>query len=71
MGNNNSMEKDGGAPKLTNKGKFKKELNKYTLEKIQKYAIKNNIKITKKVDGKTLKLNKSALITKLANKKYH
>lgn len=64
-------KKEGGAPKLTEKGKYKKILNKYTLEKIQKYAKQHNIKITKKVKGKTIKLSKSALITKLANKKYH
>jgi hypothetical protein len=75
MGGVNSIDnadgKKGGAPKLTEKGKYKKVLNKYNLEKIQKYAKQHNLKITKKVNGKTVKLSKSSLIAKLANKKYH
>jgi hypothetical protein len=38
---------------------------KYTVKQLQAIASKNNIKITKKVDGKTVRLNKKGLMTKL------
>jgi len=60
---------DGGA-KLTKKGLYKKQLNKYTLQKIQSYAKKHNIVCTKRVNGKIIKLSKSSLINKIANKKF-
>ena len=43
----------------------KKAVVKYTVKQLQAIASKNNIKITKKVDGKTVRLNKQGLIAKL------
>jgi hypothetical protein len=43
----------------------KKVVVKYTVKQLQAIASKNNIKITKKVDGKTVRLNKQGLIAKL------
>jgi len=43
----------------------KKVVVKYTVKQLQAIASKNNIKITKKVDGKTVRLNKQELIAKL------
>lgn len=66
----NQNQAQGGARKLTKKGSYKKQLSKFTLDKIQSYAKKNNICITKRVNGKLVKLTKVSLINKLANKKY-
>jgi len=49
--------------KLSSGGK--KVVVKYTVKQLQAIASKNNIKITKKVDGKTVRLNKQGLIVKL------
>ena len=49
--------------KLSSGGK--KVVVKYTVKQLQAIASKNNIKITKKVDGKTVRLNKQGLIAKL------
>ena len=46
-------------------GGGKKKVVKYTVKQLQAIASKNNIKITKKVDGKTVRLNKKGLMTKL------
>jgi len=43
----------------------KKAVVKYTVKQLQAIASKNNIKITKKVDGKMVRLNKQGLIAKL------
>jgi hypothetical protein len=43
----------------------KKAVIKYTVKQLQAIASKNNIKITKKVDGKTVRLNKQGLMTRL------
>lgn len=43
----------------------KKAVVKHTVKQLQAIASKNNIKITKKVDGKTVRLNKQGLIAKL------
>jgi hypothetical protein len=43
----------------------KKAVVKYTVKQLQAIASKNNIKITKKVDGKTVRLNKQGLMTRL------
>jgi hypothetical protein len=43
----------------------KKAVLKYTVKQLQAIASKNNIKITKKVDGKTVRLNKQGLMTRL------
>jgi len=50
-------------PKLSSGGK--KAVVKHTVKQLQAIASKNNIKITKKVDGKTVRLNKQGLIAKL------
>lgn len=43
----------------------KKAVVKHTVKQLQAIASKNNIKITKKVEGKTVRLNKQGLIAKL------
>jgi hypothetical protein len=43
----------------------KKRVVKQTVKELQAIAVENNIKITKKVDGKTVRLNKKGLIAKL------
>jgi hypothetical protein len=43
----------------------KKVVIKYTVKQLQAIASKNNIKITKKVDGKTVRLNKQGLMSRL------
>ena len=43
----------------------KKAVVKHTVKQLQAIASKNNIKITKKVDGKTARLNKQGFIAKL------
>ena len=51
--------------KNTNSTGGKKTVVKHTVKQLQAIASKNNIKITKKVDGKTVRLNKQGLIAKL------
>ena len=51
--------------KNTNSTGGKKAVVKHTVKQLQAIASKNNIKITKKVDGKTVRLNKQGLIAKL------
>jgi hypothetical protein len=43
----------------------KKRVVKQTVKELQAIAVENNIKITKKVEGKTVRLNKKGLIAKL------
>ena len=43
----------------------KKAVVKYTVKDLQAIAIENKIKITKKVEGKTVRLNKQGMIAKL------
>lgn len=43
----------------------KKAVVKYTVKELQAIAIENKIKITKKVEGKTVRLNKQDMIAKL------
>lgn len=47
----------------------KKTVVKYTVKDLQAIAIENNIKITKKVEGKTVRLNKQEMIAKLKRHK--
>ena len=47
----------------------KKAVVKYTVKDLQAIAIENNIKITKKVEGKTVRLNKQGMIAKLKRHK--
>lgn len=43
--------------------------DKYTVKELKEIASRNNIKITKKLDGKTVNLNKKGLMAKLKRKK--
>ena len=67
-----TVSQDGGASKKakTLKGAYKKFLNKFTLEKLQKEAKKRHIKITTKKNGKTLYIKKASLVNKICNIKY-
>jgi hypothetical protein len=47
----------------------KKAVVKYTVKDLQAIAIENKIKITKKVEGKTVRLNKQGMIAKLKRHK--
>lgn len=47
-------------------GGYKK---KYTVKELKSIASRNNIKTTKKLDGKTVNLNKKGLMAKLKRKK--
>ena len=47
-------------------GGYKK---KYTVKELKRIASRNNIKTTKKLDGKTVNLNKKGLMAKLKRKK--
>lgn len=47
----------------------KKAVVKYTVKELQAIAIENKIKITKKVEGKTVRLNKQEMIAKLKRHK--
>lgn len=50
----------------TDFGGYKK---KYTVKELNEIASRNHIKITKKLDGKTVNLNKKGLMAKLKRKK--
>lgn len=52
--------------KATSTGGYKK---KYTVKELKRIASRNNIKTTKKLDGKTVNLNKKGLMAKLKRKK--
>lgn len=52
--------------KATATGGYKK---KYTVKELKRIASRNNIKTTKKLDGKTINLNKKGLMAKLKRKK--
>ena len=52
--------------KATATGGYKK---KYTVKELKRIASRNNIKTTKKLDGKTVNLNKKGLMAKLKRKK--
>jgi hypothetical protein len=52
--------------KATATGGYKK---KYTVKELKSIASRNNIKTTKKLDGKTVNLNKKGLMAKLKRKK--
>ena len=43
--------------------------DKYTVKELKRIASRNNIKTTKKLDGKTINLNKKGLMAKLKRKK--
>jgi hypothetical protein len=74
---NNGGQEGGGkkgkrktSKNLTQKGSYKKALNRITLERLQKLSLKHNIKITTKKNGKTVNIKKASLINKLANIRY-
>jgi len=54
------------AKAATATGGYKKN---YTVKELKSIATRNNIKTTKKLDGKTVNLNKKGLMTKLKRKK--
>jgi hypothetical protein len=61
------MEADAEAKaSATATGGYKK---KYTVKELKRIASRNNIKTTKKLDGKTVNLNKKGLMAKLKRKK--
>lgn len=51
------------------KGGNKKVKDKYTVKELKAIASRNNIKITKKLNGKTVPLNKKGLVAKLKRNK--
>ena len=50
-------------------GGYKKVKDKYTVKELKTIASRNNIKTTKKLDGKTVPLNKKGLVAKLKRNK--
>jgi hypothetical protein len=50
-------------------GGNKKAKDKYTVKELKAIASRNNIKITKKLNGKTVPLNKKGLVAKLKRNK--
>ena len=50
-------------------GGYKKVKDKYTVKELKAIASRNNIKITKKLNGKTVPLNKKGLFAKLKRNK--
>jgi 3-dehydroquinate dehydratase len=50
-------------------GGNKKVKDKYTVKELKAIASRNNIKITKKLNGKTVPLNKKGLVAKLKRNK--
>jgi predicted RNase H-like nuclease (RuvC/YqgF family) len=52
-----------------NTGGYKKVKDKYTVKELKAIASRNNIKITKKLNGKTVPLNKKGLFAKLKRNK--
>lgn len=53
----------GGAK--SKKVELTKKFNKYTLDKLQKYAKSKGIKINKRVDGKLVNIKKATLVSKI------
>jgi hypothetical protein len=51
------------------KGGYKKVKDKYTVKELKAIASRNNIKTTKKLNGKTVPLNKKGLFAKLKRNK--
>lgn len=54
----------GGASK-SKKAELTKKFNKYTLDKLQKYAKSKGIKINKRENGKLVNIRKATLVSKL------
>jgi hypothetical protein len=57
------------AEALSSTGGYKKVKDKYTVKELKAIASRNNIKITKKLNGKTVPLNKKGLVAKLKRNK--
>jgi predicted ATP-grasp superfamily ATP-dependent carboligase len=55
--------------KTSSTGGYKKVKDKYTVKELKAIASRNNIKITKKLNGKTVPLNKKGLFAKLKRNK--
>ena len=62
----NIEEAKASAASASATGGYKK---KYTVKELKHIASRNNIKTTKKLDGKTVNLNKKGLMAKLKRKK--
>ena len=69
IGGDCTQNQDGGKVK-TIKGAYKKYLNKFTLDILQKEAKKKGIKITTKKNGKISYIKKASLINKITIKKF-
>jgi len=61
--------KEAEAKALSSTGGYKKAKDKYTVKELKSIASRNNIKITKKLNGKTVPLNKKGLFAKLKRNK--
>jgi hypothetical protein len=61
--------KEAEAKALSSTGGYKKVKDKYTVKELKAIASRNNIKITKKLNGKTVPLNKKGLFAKLKRNK--
>jgi len=60
----------GGGKVKSEKGAYKKYLNKFNLDILQKDAKRKGIKITTKKNGKVANIKKASLINKIAAKKF-
>ena len=61
--------KEANAKASSSTGGYKKAKDKYTVKELKAIASRNNIKITKKLNGKTVPLNKKGLFAKLKRNK--
>ena len=62
-------EAEANAKASSSTGGNKKVKDKYTVKELKAIASRNNIKITKKLNGKTVPLNKKGLVAKLKRNK--
>ena len=65
-----SSSQNGGGKVKSAKGAYKKYLNKFNLDILQKEAKRKGIKITVKKNGKISNIKKASLINKIAAKKF-
>lgn len=54
-----------GGTSKSKKAELTKKFNKYTLDKLQKYAKNKGIKINKRENGKLVNIRKATLVSKL------
>jgi hypothetical protein len=69
-GGRRHKRRHGGGKAMKKSAIYKKMLEKMTVDKLLKKAVKKGIKITKKKDGKTVYLKKKTLIRKLCKCKF-